>query len=181
MASAMWRLLAIPCILLALFLVGAPDVTAPLVGGGEGGGHERGIVVDAAPSSIAAAAQTAAASVTPATLTVPAEVVRPQGASRAALMPFYVSLATLEALDVHTTMAALDRGAVEANPMMGGLVRNKAAFMAVKAGTTAGVIYLADRLRTRNRVGAFLLMAGFNSLYATVVANNYRVLHQLDR
>ena len=157
MANAICRLLAIPCILLAMFLVGAPDVGAPLA---------------ATSSSHAATQQVIVAA--------PAAVVRPRGASRAALMPFNVSLAALEAFDVHTTMTALDRGAVEANPMMGGLVQNRAAFMAVKAGTTAGAIYLADRLRTRSRVGAFMLMAGFNSLYATVVANNYRVLHQVQ-
>ena len=162
MANAICRLLAIPCILLVLFLVGAPE---PLP----------------ATGAIMQSAQAAAAAITPAASGPSNETRRPQAASRAALMPFYVSLATLEALDVHTTMAALDRGATEANPVMGGLVQNKAAFVAVKAGTAAGAIYLADRLRTRSRVGAFLLMTGFNSLYATVVANNYRVLHGLDR
>lgn len=162
MANAICRLLAIPCILLVLLLVGAPE---PMPANG----------------AIMQSAQAAAAAITPGTSGTSTDVRRPEAAPRSALMPFYVSLATLEALDVHTTMSALDRGATEANPVMSGLVQNKAAFVAVKAGTAAGAIYLADRLRTRSRVGAFLLMSGFNSLYAMAVANNYRVLHGLDR
>jgi len=35
---------------------------------------------------------------------------------------------------------------------------------------------LAEKVRSKSRVGAILLMAALNSTYATVVAHNYRVV-----
>src|SRR5690349_8127822 len=63
----------------------------------------------------------------------------------AALVPLYVSFASLQALDAHSTTRALDRGAVEANPLMKGLAGNTAGLFAVKAAATAGVVYSAER------------------------------------
>ena len=59
--------------------------------------------------------------------------------------------------------------------MMAGLVGRPVAFLALKAAASAGVIYLTERVRKRNRAGAIVLMTAFNSLYAAVVANNYRL------
>jgi hypothetical protein len=170
------RLLAIPCILLALFLVGAPAFPA----------LDRAISQAFGP--VAPAVSPTAALTSPRAEEVALQdqvgidrVTPRSSGSRGALLPLYVSFAALQVLDAQTTIAALDRGATEANPLMRGIAGNRAALFAVKAGTTAGAIYLAERLRTHSRVSAVLLMAGFNSLYATVVAHNSRVLHQGHR
>lgn len=45
--------------------------------------------------------------------------------------------------------------------------RSAAALIGVKAGVGTATILLADKLRTRHRVGAMVLMAALNSVYAT--------------
>ena len=93
--------------------------------------------------------------------------------SRGILVPLYVSFAALQALDAHSTSRAIHRGAVEQNPMLRSFASNPAALFAVKAGVAASTIVIADKMRHRSRVGAIVLMAGLNSLYATIVAHNY--------
>src|SRR5690606_19563568 len=61
-----------------------------------------------------------------------------------ALLPLYGSLITLQGLDIHSTRRAIGSGAAsEANPAMRPIVKHSAAFVAVKAGSTAGVIWAA--------------------------------------
>ena len=96
--------------------------------------------------------------------------------ARSVLLPLYVSFTTLQLLDAHSTTRALATGGVEANAVMRGVAGNPAALLAVKAGVTASTIVLAEKVRSKSRVGAILLMAALNSTYATVVAHNYRVV-----
>ncbi len=98
----------------------------------------------------------------------------PAARSRRPLVPLYISLGALQALDVHSTTRAIQAGGVEANPLMRGIARQPAALIAVKAGGVASTIWLTHKLARRNRTGAFILMAAVNSAYAVVVANNYR-------
>lgn len=92
------------------------------------------------------------------------------------LVPLYVSFAALQGFDAVTTIRALDRGAVEANPMLGGLANNRGALLAVKASASAGTIYLSERLWRKNRVAAVALMAALNGAYAVIVAHNWRAV-----
>jgi hypothetical protein len=87
----------------------------------------------------------------------------------------YASTAVMQALDVHSTMRALDRGAVEANPLMTGVTGNKAAFMALKAGVAVSTVVAASHMSKRNKVAAILTLVAINSAYAVVVHHNYRV------
>jgi hypothetical protein len=96
-------------------------------------------------------------------------------AGRGALIPLYVSFATLQMLDAHSTLRGVHAGASEQNPMLRSIADRPAALFAVKAGIAASTIVLADKMRSHSRVGAIVLMAGLNSLYATVVAHNYSV------
>ena len=92
-----------------------------------------------------------------------------------ALMPLYASLGVLQALDVHSTGRGLAVGGREANPVMRPIVGNRAAFVAVKAATTVGVVWASERLwRKQNRKAAVLLTALTNVGLAAVVAHNYR-------
>ena len=112
------------------------------------------------------------------------EVRQPVGPDGARLTPamtsLYVSFIALQGLDVHSTLAAMHHGARETNPAMAALADRPAALVALKAGTAAGVVYMTERVRRRSRLAAVLMMVAFNSAYATVVANNYRVLNQLE-
>jgi hypothetical protein len=92
-----------------------------------------------------------------------------------ALMPLYGSLIALQGLDIHSTRRALGSGGSEANPAMRPVVKNSAAFVAVKAGATAGVIWASEKLWKKNRKAAVIFASVVNVAMAAVVANNYRV------
>jgi len=99
----------------------------------------------------------------------------------ALLSSLYVSFVALQVMDAHSTALALNRGARESNPLMAPFSDNTAALIAVKAGTTAGVLYMTDRVRRHNRLASILIMAAANSAYATIVSKNYRIASELRR
>ena len=78
-------------------------------------------------------------------------------------------------LDVHSTATALKAGATEANPLMGGLVNNKAAFIGVKAAMGAGLVYVTHQLAKDNKVMAIVTSAAINSAYLMIARHNYKV------
>jgi hypothetical protein len=91
----------------------------------------------------------------------------------ATLAPLYVSFATLQILDAHSTSRALDRGSYEVNPMMKGIAGNQFALFAVKAAGTAGVVVVSEKMWKKNRVAAVVFMVATNAAMAAVVQNNY--------
>lgn len=91
----------------------------------------------------------------------------------------YASTAVMQALDVHSTLRALDRGAVEANPLMTGAARNKATFIALKAGVAFSTVMAARNMSKRNKVAAVLTLVAINSAYAMIVNHNYKVARGL--
>ena len=91
----------------------------------------------------------------------------------------YVSTATMQALDVHSTLKAFSTGAVEANPLMTGVTKNPAAFIALKAGVAASTIMAARQMAKHNKVAAVVTLVAVNSVYAMVVSHNYRVANSL--
>ncbi|MGH9384238.1 MAG: DUF5658 family protein [Vicinamibacterales bacterium] len=99
--------------------------------------------------------------------------------NRAGLAALSVTSAALQGLDAYTTLTAIKHGAVEANPLMRGAVRNPAVLIAVKSSMTAATIYAAQRLWPRNKVAAVALLAVSNGVMATVVAHNMSVIRQL--
>jgi hypothetical protein len=101
--------------------------------------------------------------------------------SRPSLLPaLYAAQAALQAMDAHSTYSAISRGGYEANPLMKGVVGNKGAMMAVKAGVAASTIFMAEKMwRRGNRAGAIATMLLANGVTAAVVANNYRVASSL--
>jgi hypothetical protein len=96
--------------------------------------------------------------------------------NRGVLVPLYVSFASLQMLDAHSTLRAVRAGGVEQNPVMRGLADKPAALVALKAGVAFSTIAIAERVRGRSRLGSIALMAGLNSAYAMVVAHNYRTI-----
>ena len=93
----------------------------------------------------------------------------------ASLIPLYVSFAAVQALDIHSTYNGIERGGREANPLLGTVVGSPAAFVAVKAGATAGTIYLAEKIWKRNRKAAIITMIGANIAYGVIASHNYSV------
>jgi hypothetical protein len=108
--------------------------------------------------------------------------VRPVSAPRQspALRSLYATTAVLQALDIHSTMLALDRGAIEANPLMAGVTKNRAAFIATKAAVATGTILAARRLSKRNKVAAIVTLVAINTAYGFIVQHNYKVARGLD-
>jgi hypothetical protein len=93
-----------------------------------------------------------------------------------ALLPLYASFITLQILDLHSTHYALEHGAIEANPAVKGFAGNTAGITAVKAAGTAGVIFISEKLRTKNKAAAIGLMIATNSAMTWVVQHNYRAV-----
>jgi hypothetical protein len=102
--------------------------------------------------------------------------VRPDERRPSALIPLYASFVTLQVLDVQSTRYALDHGAVEANPAVKGLAGNTVAMTAMKAAGTAGVIFVSEKLRMKNKAAAIGLMIATNSAMTWVVQHNYRTV-----
>ena len=100
----------------------------------------------------------------------------PEPGRPAALVPMYASFVTLQALDfVSTTRALSNPNASEANPVMRGVVGSPAAFLAVKAGSTAATIWIAEKWRRKHPVRAMIFMASTNAAMAAVVAHNMSI------
>jgi len=92
-----------------------------------------------------------------------------------ALVPLYVSFATLQGLDIHSTLRATEFGGREANPIVGGMLGSPAAFVAAKAGMTASIYFVSERLWKRHKTAAVLTMIALNATYGAVVAHNYAI------
>jgi len=98
---------------------------------------------------------------------------------RPLLLPvLYVTLGALQGMDYYTTQKGLGLGAHETNA----IVRNstKGTFLAMKAGSTAVTILIAEKMWKKNKAGAIALMLATNVVYGAVVANNTRVIGQLQ-
>jgi hypothetical protein len=103
---------------------------------------------------------------------------RPAGSSKL-MTSLYASTVMMQALDVHSSLSAFRSGATEANPLMQGVTRNQAMFMAVKAGVAASTILAAKQLSKRNKAAAVATLVAINSAYALVVGHNYRVAQSM--
>jgi hypothetical protein len=57
---------------------------------------------------------------------------------------------------------------------MGKAAGNAGATLALKAASTAGTIFFAERAWKKNRKGAIILMAAINGAMAAVSARNFR-------
>ena len=91
----------------------------------------------------------------------------------------YAGFITLQALDTSYTLRSLPVLAREVNPLMSGVTKYPAAFVALKAGLTIGAIMNAERLwKDDHRVAAIVLMAASNGLMAVVVTRNASTLRQ---
>jgi hypothetical protein len=97
-----------------------------------------------------------------------------------ALPGLYAGSAFLQGYDAYSTLSALKSGATEANPLMRGITKSPVAFVALKAGVTAGSIMGAERLwKDNHRTAAVLMMIASNGMMAAVAAHNSAVLQRV--
>jgi hypothetical protein len=97
------------------------------------------------------------------------------GGGKKLLTSLYASTAVMQALDIHSTLRAFSAGAVEGNPLMSGVTRNRAAFVATKAAVTAVTVFAVNKIAKKNKVAAVITLIAVNSAYAMVVQHNYRL------
>ena len=136
-------------------------------------------------------AQTPALNIAPATVAAAANAAPAASADlatrstfkykRPSMLPaLYATSAALQGYDAFSTINALKNGGQEANPLMKSVVKNPAAFVAMKAGVTTASIMAAEQLwKSNHRMGAIGMMVASNVMMGMVAAHNSRVLSQL--
>ena len=102
----------------------------------------------------------------------------PRLATSSAASPSFVALqigfGALQAMDVYSTMRALDAGSTEANPLVRGAARHPMALSTVKLAGATSSLLLLRHVNTRNRILAAATLAAVNGAYAIVVTRNLR-------
>jgi len=105
------------------------------------------------------------------------EINIPKATRPSALPAMYLSLAGLQAYDGYSTIRGVRNGATEANPLVGGLASQPAAFWTVKALSTVTTIYFAEQLwRQHKRGQAIMTMVVANAVMGAVAAHNMSVM-----
>jgi hypothetical protein len=93
------------------------------------------------------------------------------------LPPLYASLAALQAYDGYATLRGVTNGARESNVLVSGVAGKPAVFWAVKGGSTAVSLFMAERLwRHHRRAEAIATMVVANGVMAAIAARNASVL-----
>ena len=124
------------------------------------------------------AVEAEAAMLNPLVPTFRTEITGDAGRRPLVLPVLYAALGVLQGMDYYTTQKGLALGAHETNP----IVRNgtKGTFLAMKAGSTAVTILIAEKMWKKNKAGAIALMVATNVVYGAVVAHNARVIGQVQ-
>ena len=100
---------------------------------------------------------------------------------RPAILPaLYVTLGAMQAWDIYSTRAAISAGAREANPAASPFSRHTGSMLGLKAATTAGTIFFAERMWKKNKVGAVIMLIAINGATAAVSMNNTRNANKLS-
>ena len=81
---------------------------------------------------------------------------------------------TVQVLDLHSTNLAISSGkGRESNPLMGS--GNDAKAIAIKAGITAGTLYLTHKVSKKHPTAAKVTLYVLSGAIAGVVVNNYGI------
>ena len=93
------------------------------------------------------------------------------------LAQLYVSLASLQAYDGYSTLRGVNNGAQEANALVSAFAGKPAAFWAIKGGSSALSIYMAEKLwRRHRRAEAIATMVIANGVMGVIAVRNTAVL-----
>jgi hypothetical protein len=99
-------------------------------------------------------------------------------AGKSLLNSLYATTVLMQVLDIHSTMQAMNNGAIEGNPAMSHIAGKPGAFIATKAAVAAASIWAANKMAKRNKVAAVMTLVAVNSAYAAIVSNNYRLANR---
>jgi hypothetical protein len=91
-----------------------------------------------------------------------------------ALTLLQISFLGLQAMDVVSTVRAVNGGHTEGNPLMRGLSSSPLAMTGVKAGAAASTLLLARHVARKNRTAGVVLLAAVNTALSIVVVRNLR-------
>jgi hypothetical protein len=91
-----------------------------------------------------------------------------------ALPVLYASFGAMQLLDVYSTRRAISSGAHEVNPVTRTSAGSSARMLAIKAGSTVGTIFFAERFWKKNRTGSIVMMVMINGATAAIAAHNLR-------
>ena len=113
-----------------------------------------------------------------ATLETPTAPAPPPAHDRTLRMPkghvwLETSFLALQAVDVHSTLRAIDQGGHEANPLLRHVAHSPTAMLAIKSGAAALTVYANERFWKRKPRAALTLMIAESTLYAVIAAHNY--------
>jgi len=104
-------------------------------------------------------------------ITIPAQT--PETTRPAALVPLYLGLTALQAYDGYSTLRGVGGGGIEQNPLVGGLAKQPAAFLTLKAVSTLTTIYAAEQLwRQHHKTQAIATVVVANAVMGVVAARN---------
>src|SRR5262245_56940537 len=87
----------------------------------------------------------------------------------------YAATFAIQAFDVDSTIKAITRGGIERNPIMAPLSKNPLAFLAIKTGGTAAVLYATHRAARQHKLAAVAARVALNTSYFFIVRNNYAI------
>ena len=96
------------------------------------------------------------------------------------LPALYATLGAMQAWDIYSTRAAIQAGAREANPTATAFAGSAGSMLGLKAATTAGTIFFAERMWKKNKVGAVVMMVAINGATAAVSMHNMRNAKKLS-
>ena len=91
----------------------------------------------------------------------------------------YATTALVQGMDAHSTLKALDAGATERNAAMKAFTARPPAFVALKTGAAAGLIFAGRRLARHSKVQAAVALIAVDSAYFFIAAHNYKVANRL--
>jgi hypothetical protein len=142
--------------------------------------NSTAILSQANISALMQPVQLAEAAQFPAQLSMPrpSVTVDRKAAAKFGMGAVYASTVLMHVLDVDSTLKAMKRGAVEANPLMKGVVKNRAAFIATKAAIATASIYATSRMAKNNKLHAIIASTAINSAYLMIVKNNYSIANR---
>jgi hypothetical protein len=110
----------------------------------------------------------------PITLPEPPTVQRSTVERPVILPALYATLGGMQAWDIYTTTRALTVGAHEANPTAATFSSHAGSLVGLKAATTVGTIFFAERMWKKNKVGAIVMLVAVNGATAAVSMHNMR-------
>ena len=111
----------------------------------------------------------------------PMSVYAPTSERPAILPALYAALGAVQVWDVYSTRAALAAGAREANATAAPFTKSSGPMLGLKAATTAGTIFFAERMWKKNKVGAIVMLIAVNGATAAVSMQNMRNARKLTR